>query len=107
MVRRQNDNSDDGATLRLNGNTPWYVKAIGVVGVPAAIAFYLIYYLTTAMPTKAEVLSLSEQLHVHVSSTQVDLADIKRILIASCVNAGHSDVERLRCLGQVPIGSGQ
>lgn len=107
MVRRNTDDADDGAAMRLNGNTPWYVKAISLVGVPAAIAFYLIYYLTTTAPTKAEMITIGDSLKVHVSSTQSDLTDIKRILLASCVNAGHTDVERLKCLGQVPVASGQ
>lgn len=100
MVRKREDDDGIGPT---NGSAPWYVKAIGVVGVPAAIALYLVYYLTNVAPTKAEVMVLGDQLKVHVSSTSSDLTDIKRILIASCVNAGHTDVERLRCLGQVPI----
>ncbi len=103
MVRRNDDSDSNGAAMRLNGDTPWYVKAISYVGVPAAIAFYLIYWLTISMPTKAEVMVLGDQLRVHVSSTSSDLMDIKHILIASCVNAGHTDIERMRCLGQAPL----
>ncbi len=103
MVRKSDDGTDGSNPF--NGQAPWYIKAISYVGVPAAIAFYLLWYLTTAMPTKAEMIVLGDQLKVHVSSTTTDLMDIKRILIASCVNAGHSDVERLRCLGTVPVAS--
>lgn len=94
MVRKR----EDEMTTPLNGSAPWYVKAISYVGVPAAIAFYLIYYLTTTMPTKADMLSIGDQLKTHVSSTQTDLSDIKRILVTTCVNAGHTDAERERCV---------
>lgn len=87
--------------MRLDGPTPWYIKAISYVGVPAAIAFYLVYWLTISMPTKAEVQYLGDQLKGHISSTSTDLGDIKLILIATCVNAGKNDVERERCVRPV------
>lgn len=99
-----------------NWNAPWQVKILAQYGVPSAIALYLVYGLSAAMPTRAEIVSLAEQrkaeiaaisksLDTHVSTTSNDLADIKRILAASCVNQAATDVQRLRCLGQIPIGS--
>lgn len=91
MVTRRDSDSESDA--------PWYVKAISYFGVPAAIALYLVWYITTAVPTKAETMVLSDLLRTHVSSTQVDLADIKRILMVTCVNAAATDVKRRECLG--------
>jgi hypothetical protein len=84
----------------LTGMTPWYIKAASTFGVPAAIALYLIYYLTTSMPTKADMLLIGDQLRTHVSSTQTDLTEIRRVLVASCVNSAKNDAERDRCLGR-------
>lgn len=105
MVRRQDDRTDDGAEGRVNGNAPWYVKAVSYYGVPAAIAVYLVWYLTTAMPTKAEVMVLGDQLKVHVSTTSSDLSDIKRILMVTCVNAAATDTKRMQCLGEMPVAA--
>lgn len=106
MVRRREDQGDDAMMGRADtDNTPWYVRAISYFGVPAAIALYLVYYLTTAMPTKAEVLMLGDELRVHVSSTQSDLSDIKRILLVTCVNAAATDAKRMQCLGSRPGGT--
>lgn len=95
---------------------PWWIDAIYKIGVPSAIALYLVYSLTAAMPTRADIVTLSDQrkaeiaaiadsLRMHVAATNNDLSDIKHILVASCVNQAATDVQRLRCLGQIPIAS--
>lgn len=87
-----------------NGNgSPWWLKAISTVGPVAAIALYLVYWMTTAVPTRADVALLGTQLKIHVDSTVSDLTEIKRILTAQCVNDAKDGEQRLRCLGEIPV----
>lgn len=92
---------DDDVNNSIYGRSggPWWMRAIYQVGVPSAIAIYLVYNLTSTMPTKAEVLALNDQLKTHVSSTITDLSEIKRVLTVTCVNAAGSDEKRRQCLG--------
>lgn len=109
--RRFEETDTNGASWM---SAPWQLKVIAQYGVPSAIALYLVYALSAAMPTRAEIVYLAEQrkaeiaaisksLETHASNTGSDMADIKRILAASCVNQATTPVQRLRCLGQIPI----
>lgn len=99
---QHNEKSETG----WNGSAPWWMKAIYQVGVPSAIAIYLVYNLVSNMPLKAEVPSkadmatISESLRIHVTSTSTDLQEVKRILLATCLNQATKDVQRLQCLGK-------
>lgn len=84
---------------------PWWVKAIFLMGVPSAIACYLVYALVSAVVPG--MLGLQEQvsrLAIQVGSVQTDHASQKvqndriiAILQASCANAAKDNFERDRC----------
>lgn len=90
----------------LNGNTPWWVKAIVQVGVPAATAMFLVWYITlgpagdkteahaTTATTEAIRISLvrhmehTEQLH----NTMQEYMRVNTLLMRQlCVTAAKSN----------------
>jgi hypothetical protein len=91
---------------RIDEGMPWQVKALGIVGVPAAIAIYLVWALVSQIAPA--ILSMNSLLSAHVAQmttlmgeqTQIKNQNeaIIRILKTSCVNAAKDMVERERCL---------
>lgn len=98
---------DDGP----NG-MPWWVKAIGVVGVPSALAIYLVYTLVSwgnvvvaQANTGKELQAMLTQHVAAMAQMATDQASVKeqnvviiRVLRSSCVNSAKSNEERDRCL---------
>lgn len=97
MDRRLEARRDDD--LIESSPLPWWVKAIGVVGVPSAIAIYLVWTIASGLvPAMAEMqktLNAVAADHI-VSKSQND--NILRVLRASCVNQAQTNDARERCL---------
>lgn len=85
---------------------PWWVKAIGFVGVPSAIAMYLIYALVAnVVPAMFEMQKTMNNLAVAVGNISTEHAESKRqteemlkVLRGSCLNQAKSYEEKNRCL---------
>ena len=74
---------------------PWWVKGIMQVGVPAAIAIYLVYIMTNGI--QADVRTARELMTIHHSYTmevfqrlERSMADQTSILRATCVAQSRS-----------------
>lgn len=97
---------------------PWWVTAAGVVGVPSAIALYLVYWLTgaaaremtehsslirTQMEAVRQDLTVSATDHAQIVDAR--LTSIMRMLQRICVNTASSMDERAACFDQRAIGT--
>ena len=85
---------------------PWQVRAIGIFGVPSAIALYLVYTLASDIrPLTAAVERVAVQMEATnvamvraLAQTQSEYLALRRILTAQCINASQSNEDRRRCL---------
>ena len=97
MGRRQMDGESDGI--------PWWIRAVVYMGVPAAIACYLVYILAqTVAASQTQVQSTLNTLAVSVSTMQGEHVQIKvlneamlKVLQASCANAAQTEEKRVNC----------
>jgi hypothetical protein len=97
-VGRRNYDAIDGM--------PWWVKAIGFVGVPSAIAMYLIYALVAnVVPAMFDMQRAMNNLAVSVGNISTEHAESKRqteemlkVLRGSCLNQAKTYEEKSRCL---------
>ena len=97
MGRRQMDSEPDGI--------PWWIRAIVYMGVPAAIACYLVYVLAqTVAASQTQVQSTLNTLVISVSGMQGEHTQIKvlneamlKVLQASCANAAQTEEKRVNC----------
>jgi hypothetical protein len=82
---------------------PWWVQATYRLGVPAALAIFLVWFLTSRLG--ADLASVHAMVQTHVEAAQADRAELRFYLRqmvvamqATCVNAAHDASERRRCL---------
>jgi hypothetical protein len=85
---------------------PWQIRAIVLMGVPSAIACYLVWVLASNISPSLSaqgqtlnqlVLSVSNMRDEHSQMRAVNEAML-RVLQASCVNNAKDSIERERCL---------
>lgn len=88
---------------------PWQVRAIGFIGVPSAIAIYLIWWITSTLAPQLN--SISTLLSEHQSTTVAVIEMIKtdrihsgvtndllvKLLRSNCINNSNNAIERDRC----------
>lgn len=101
--RKRIDTDDYSGADRRNGNgvLPWWVRAIAVVGIPGALALYLVYVgaqlapriLATAEAAHSESIRTRELLREHIQSEE----QMYRLLQRICSNAARGDDDRQRC----------
>jgi len=85
---------------------PWWVKAIGFVGVPSAIAMFLIWALVqNVVPAVLEMQKTVNTMAVQVATVSAEHAESKRqteevikVLRGNCINQAKSYEEKNRCL---------
>lgn len=86
-------------------NMPWQIKAIGLVGVPSAIAIYLVLSLDQGI--RADNKALRENLVMHAQQTQflseqnsklvISIDSLKRSIDRICANTSRNFTERNEC----------
>lgn len=77
---------------------PWWVSAIYKVGVPTAIACYLVYILANKVQTGIE--ATNEALNAHIRQQQMYFDNQQKqlqLLRTICANAATSGMERNEC----------
>jgi hypothetical protein len=90
-------------------DSPWYVRAIAFIGVPSAIAVFLVYFLTnlfTAITTRLEAIEVAQRSAVQVSSTLLkhleqdteSMWQLVSINQRTCLNTAKSDADRMACV---------
>lgn len=88
---------EDRRTLEL----PWWVRAIAVIGIPGAIAVFLVWVGAQEVPKiKLEVASaraVSEQNQRLLMDHQEQTAAMYRMLQRICSNTARNDDDRQRC----------
>ncbi len=87
-------------SLGMNGNAPWWVKAIYVVGVPSAIALFLVWKVAIGFPEalQAHAAAAAEGLRQHAATAEAGHEAAMRLTTVMCVNAADTDIERRYCL---------
>lgn len=89
-----------------SSDIPWWIRAVVYMGVPAAIACYLVYILAqTVTASQAQVQSTLNTLVLSVASMQTEHTQIKmvneamlRVLQVTCANQAENADARERCL---------
>jgi len=79
---------------------PWWIAAIYKIGVPSAIAIYLVLRLTQGLPSAADVIDVKALLTTHVMSTEAQLVEIRLLLRAICYNTAKNDAAARACAGE-------
>ncbi len=65
---------------------PWYISIVYKLGVPSAIAIYLVWRLTSGLPTSTDVAQVKTLLDTHVTATESKLVEMQMLLRAICYN---------------------
>lgn len=77
-----------------NGNGgPWWVKALYMFGVPAGIALFLLYFVTSSIA--GELKGARDDLRQHMK----DYSRQSLYLRAICLNTAPSEAARVQCPG--------
>ena len=90
----------------MNGKLPAWARAIAYLGVPSAIALFLVYFITQQVSGDVRDLQQAVQAEVaavaRVLSYQMDHSDdidgMTRVLTRICVNTAETDSQRDECL---------
>ena len=78
---------------------PWWVRAITVFGVPAAIAMYLVWALVSGQTTALAQISATLQAQkTSISEVAALTARMESYLRLLCVNTSKTQAERNSCL---------
>lgn len=96
--RRESDTPSDGL--------PWQIKAIGIIGVPSAIALFLVYSMVSGIvPAMLSMQTTMSNIVTAVGNIASDHVQQKaqneqilKVLRANCVNNAKDAIERERCL---------
>lgn len=89
---------------RKEDNSPWYISAILRVGVPSAIALFLIWFLTSEV--KSDISVIKEAVKIHAEAAIHSAEGIREqnerltyILQRICINGARTTEDRNNCLG--------
>jgi hypothetical protein len=97
MARDSSATTNGGNGSLANGNgLPAWVRAVGFIGIPGAIALFLVY------TTTAEVPALTREVHTNSARLQVVQQqhaemNLYRMLQRICSNTASTAEERTRC----------
>jgi hypothetical protein len=95
-----------------DGNTPWVVRAISVFGVPAAMALFLMWYVTlgpggdksSLREHFSETVTIQNRLDQHLTHTEMLHRNIEHYMQVQtlltrqlCVNASETEDDRAAC----------
>lgn len=75
--------------MTANGNGgPWWVRAIGMVGVPSAMALWFVYWMTTGM---------SQAISTHEERSAERVRELTSVMRQICVNTAETPADRSGC----------
>jgi hypothetical protein len=88
-----------GAVL---AGTPWWVRAISLVGVPSVIAVGLVYQMATGMERDIRAVrqdheQLTQNIERHQATTTRLLEQLVALAAATCRNTAQNETERVIC----------
>ena len=101
--------------LSTDKSVPAWARVIGFIGVPSAIAVFLVYSLVGGISDRLDTLTNStngltkstndmiKEIQSERSANKVSLDNIWRATAADCVNTSQNEIERNRCLGWEPL----
>lgn len=70
-----------------NNDRPWWIQVVYVVGVPSAIAMFLVFQLSTTLQQRIDALHNAVLAHMRqTTEQQIILYDHTRLLRSMCVN---------------------
>jgi hypothetical protein len=82
-----------------NGSLPQWAAVVWRIGVPSAIALFLVYRLTATLDTRLELLQarqadMHEQLREHMANSAIAIHLARRL----CINTAKTDEQVRECL---------
>ncbi len=92
--------------MEINGKLPAWARAIAYLGVPSAIALFLVHFITQQVAGDVRALQQAVQSSgaavTRVLTYQMDHSDdidgLTRVLLRICVNTAETDSQREACL---------
>jgi len=86
-------------------SSPWWVKAIVTVGVPSAIALYVVWFITGQLSTTVGLLQvgqagLQESIRMHTADSSYifkETQEMRQLLQQICANTAENEVNRNAC----------
>lgn len=92
-----------GEPTEVPSNAPWWVKTISVVGVPAAIALYLVYVLSNGAVTAITNIDTNVKTHAAAEAThdheqRESSSRMENYLRLLCLNTAKTNSDRNTCL---------
>lgn len=81
-----------------NNEQPWWVGAVYKIGIPSAIAIYLVWFLSVQVRDRIEL--MDQRLNTHITETTILLDHNRRtlrILHQICINSATTNEERVSC----------
>jgi hypothetical protein len=89
---------DLGKIAMSQSGVPWWVTSIYKVGVPTAIACYLVWFLTSRIQTNLEAVQGSISLHIQQQNEEHQTGkQMLQLLRVICAEGAQSSVERKAC----------
>lgn len=83
-----------------NEEQPWWVGSIYKIGIPSAIAIYLIWFLAAQVRTDLVEMKQTVTQHKIDSAVMLDQnRKIYQVLQRICVNSATNNQERIECVG--------
>ncbi|MEY2873113.1 MAG: hypothetical protein RLZZ373_484 [Pseudomonadota bacterium] len=76
------------------------MRIILQMGVPAAIAVFLVWRLSTGLPNAADVTEVKALLNTHVVATEAQLVEIRMLLRAICYNTAKDESQGRGCVAK-------
>jgi hypothetical protein len=81
---------------------PWWVRAVTMIGAPAAIALYLTWFLTSGVSQNLATMRVQTEQHIHdmerhTMETTLGLLELRRYLLLICQNTAKTDIDRAGC----------
>lgn len=81
------------------GSSPWWVNSVIKIGVPSAIALFLVWFLSTQVRDRLDAVDGKLNNHINMSTPLMDQNRQMLILLRQiCVNSAPSNYERSQCL---------
>jgi hypothetical protein len=74
---------------------PWWLDAIYRIGVPAALALFLVWFLTQKVSGQLD--TVTSALQTHATVQERERSEMKFYLRAICVNVAADDRQRAAC----------
>ncbi len=82
---------------RADSEIIWWLRVIFQLGVPSAIGVFLVWRLSTGLPTAADVIDVKALLNAHVLAAETQSTEVRMLLRAICYNTAKDETQSRAC----------